>query len=229
VLLLVFAAIASTISGEWVDAEIVGAILAASIAVGYFREYRAESAISRLLDRVQITAQVVRDGSQRAVPVREVVPGDVIALAAGSIVPADAVLISATDLHVDDAVLTGESFPVLKRVGPSAEPCGLRDRAGCVQFGTNVQSGTARALVVGTGKDTAFGAIAMRAAPLWRAFACGDARHDCGGVCGKCAPRGSLSRCASLLHSSFALDAGAGAVDQEGCWCGPPQRLRSLR
>ena len=164
VLLLVFAAIASTISGEWVDAAIVGAILAASIGVGYFREYRAETSIGRLLERVQISAQVIRDGAQRAVPVREVVPGDVIELAAGSIVPADAVLIAATDLHVDDAVLTGESFPVLKRVGPSAEASGLRDRSGCVQLGTNVRSGTARALVVGTGTNTEFGAIALRLA-----------------------------------------------------------------
>src|SRR6188768_579247 len=97
VLLLVFAAIASTVSGEWVDASIVGAILGASVGVGYFREYRAETAIAKLLERVQIGTSVVRDGVQRAVPVRDFVPGDVIVLAAGSIVPADAVLIEATE------------------------------------------------------------------------------------------------------------------------------------
>jgi Mg2+-importing ATPase len=164
VLLLVFAAIASTVSGEWVDASMVGAILAASVGIGYFREYRAETAIAKLLERVRISTQVVRDGSVRAAPVREVVLGDVIVLSAGSIVPADAVLIEATDLHVDDAVLTGESFPVLKRVGATAEASSLRERTGCVYFGTNVRSGSARALAIATGKDTAFGAIAERLA-----------------------------------------------------------------
>jgi Mg2+-importing ATPase len=164
VLLLVFAAIVSVASGEWVDASMVGTILAASIGIGYRREYRAETAIAALLERIQITTQVVRDGAQRAIPVRDVVPGDIIVLSAGSIIPADAVLADATELHVDDAVLTGESFPVLKRVGTSPAPASLRERSGCVQFGTNVRSGTARALAVATGKDTASGAIAKRLA-----------------------------------------------------------------
>src|SRR5678815_4539991 len=136
VLLLVFAAIVSVASGEWVDASMVGAILAASIGIGYRREYRAETAIAALLERIQITTQVVRDGAQRAIPVRDVVPGDIIVLFAGSIIPADAVLVEATELHVDDAVLTGESFPVLKRLGTSPATASLRERSGCVQFGT---------------------------------------------------------------------------------------------
>ncbi len=85
-------------------------------------------------------------------------------LSAGSIVPADAILIEASDLHVDDAVLTGESFPVLKHVGPSAEDSSPRERSGCVYFGTNVRSGSGRALVVATGMRTAFGAIVQRLA-----------------------------------------------------------------
>ncbi|HEU0035606.1 MAG TPA: magnesium-translocating P-type ATPase [Kofleriaceae bacterium] len=164
VLLLVFAAIASAITGQWIDAAIVGAILAASVGIGYHREYRAEAAIGALLERIQITAEVVRDGQPTTIPVRDVVPGDVIVLSAGSIVPADAILVEATELHVDDAVLTGESFPSAKRVGPVAAGAALRDRTGCVQFGTNVRSGTARALVVETGPRTAFGAIAGRLA-----------------------------------------------------------------
>lgn len=164
VLLLVFAAIVSGASGEWIDASIVGAILAASIGIGYFREYRAETAIAALLGRVQITTDVIRDGERRTVAVRDVVPGDIVLLAAGSIVPADALLVEAVDLHVDDAVLTGESFPVVKRVGVIGETAPIRGRTNCVQFGTNVRSGTGRALVVATGADTAFGAIAGRLA-----------------------------------------------------------------
>lgn len=160
VLLLVFAAAASGVSGEWVDALLVGAILAASVGVGYRREYRAEAAIGRLLERIQVTATVIRDGAERTIAMRDVVPGDVIVLSAGSIVPADAVLIESTELHVDDAMLTGESFPVSKRVGVSAAATPLRERSGCVQLGTNVRSGTARALAVATGAHTEMGRIA---------------------------------------------------------------------
>jgi Mg2+-importing ATPase len=160
VLLLVFAAGASAVTGEWSDAAIVGAILFASVGIGYHREHRAEIAIAALLDQIEITATAVRDGAPRAVPVRDIVPGDLLELAAGSIVPADALLVDANELHVDEAMLTGESFPVAKRVGPVAASAGLGARAGCVYSGTTVRSGTARALVVATGASTAYGAIA---------------------------------------------------------------------
>jgi Mg2+-importing ATPase len=162
VLLLVFAAVASAASGEWMDGGIVGAILAASVGIGYQREYRAEPAIGALIARVQLTAEAVRDGRPRTISAREVVPGDVVMLGPGSIVPGDAVLLDTTELHVDDAVLTGESFPMVKRPGHVAETAALRERTGCVQMGTNVRSGTATALVVATGAHTVFGTIAKR-------------------------------------------------------------------
>lgn len=161
-LLLVFAVIASAASGEWLDALIVGVILAASVGVGYVREYRAELAIGELLARVQPTANVLRDGRPCVIPRREVVPGDIVLLSPGSVVPADAVLITARDLYIDDSALTGESFPVLKRVGPAPADAPLRERRGVVQFGTNVRSGTGQALVVATGPRTLFGTIASR-------------------------------------------------------------------
>jgi P-type Mg2+ transporter len=160
VLLLVFAACASVASGEWIDATIVGAILAASVGIGFVREYRAETAIAAMLERIRVTAQVVRDGIECTVPLREVVPGDLIVLAAGSIVSADAVLVEADELHVDDAVLTGESFPIVKQVGRTSETASLRERTNCVLFGTNIRSGSARAIAVRTGAQTELGTIA---------------------------------------------------------------------
>lgn len=155
VLLLVFAAIASAAGGEWVDASFVGAILGASIGMGFHREYRAEAAIAAMLERIRLTAIVQRDGTRTDVPIETVVPGDILVLAAGSIVAADAVIVDADELHVDEAVLTGESFPVQKRADTG-------ERTSYVHFGTNVRSGTARALVVATGRATAYGAIAGR-------------------------------------------------------------------
>ncbi|MFO1406774.1 MAG: magnesium-translocating P-type ATPase [Steroidobacteraceae bacterium] len=158
--LLVFAASVSMLTGEWVDAGIVVAIIVATAGIGAAREYQARLAADALKSRVQVHATVLRDGQPSRIPVADVVPGDVVELAAGGIVPADAVLLAATDCHVDEAALTGESFPAAKRVGPAPPTTPLAGRTGCVHLGTSVRSGTARALVVRTGRSTAYGAIA---------------------------------------------------------------------
>jgi Mg2+-importing ATPase len=162
--LLVFAAGVAALTGDWVDAVIVLTILLASVGIGYSREYRAQSAALALQARVRIRATVLREGQPVAVPLREVVPGDVVMLSAGSLVPADAVLVAATDCFVNEAVLTGESFPVEKRPGVVDATAGLGARTNCVFLGTNVRGGTARCLVVATGPRTEFGRIAHRLA-----------------------------------------------------------------
>jgi Mg2+-importing ATPase len=161
-LLLVFAAAASAFTGEWLDAGIVVTIVLATVAIGYSREYSAHAAAAALRSRLRVRTTVVRDTHSTAVPTEEVVPGDVVALAAGSLVPADAVVLEAADFFVSEAVLTGESFPVQKRPGAISETAPLARRSNCVFLGTNVRSGTARCLVVRTGSATAFGAIAHR-------------------------------------------------------------------
>lgn len=161
-LLLVFAALAAAASGEWLDALIVLAILAASTAVGFAREYQAERAAAALRARLRVHASVVRDGAPRSVAAEELVPGDVVILSAGMLVPADAVLLEATDLFVNQAVLTGESFPVEKRVGRAPASAPVPARTGSVFLGTNVRSGTGRGVVVATGSATQLGAIAHR-------------------------------------------------------------------
>ena len=161
-LLLVFAAAASAVTGEWIDAVIVIAIVLASAGIGYSREYRAQSAAAELRAKVQVHTQVLRDGAPRSVPLIEVVPGDVALLSAGSVVPADSLLLEATDCFVNEAVLTGESFPVQKKPGTMDVAAPLARRYNCLHLGTSVRSGSARCLVVATGGNTAFGAIAHR-------------------------------------------------------------------
>jgi Mg2+-importing ATPase len=161
-LLLVFAAAASVATGEWLDAAIVLAIVLATVAIGYSREYRAQTAAASLRARLKVHARVLRDAQAVQVPLEEVVPGDVVLLSAGSLVAADAVVIDAADFFVNQAVLTGESFPVQKERGPVAATADLAGRTNCVFMGTNVRSGTARCLVVATGSATEFGAIAHR-------------------------------------------------------------------
>ena len=160
--LLLFAAAASALSGEWIDGAIVLAIVVATVAIGASREYSAQAAAAALRARVRAQCTVLRDGGEQPVAAEAIVPGDVLLLAAGSLVPADARLLEATDFFVSEAVLTGESFPVQKQVGTVPAHAELASRTNCVFLGTNVRSGTARALVVSTGAATQFGAIAGR-------------------------------------------------------------------
>jgi len=161
-LLLVFAAAISALTGEWADSLIVLAVVLASVGVGFSREYSAQAAVAALRARVRTHCQVVRGGVAEMIPIEEVVPGDVVLLSAGSLVPADAVVIEAADCFVSQAVLTGESYPAEKRAGAVAPATPLAARTNCVFLGTNVRSGTARCLVVCTGRATQFGAIAQR-------------------------------------------------------------------
>ena len=164
VLLLVFATGVSLFAGGLTEAALVGFVVATSVGIGFWRERGARGALEKLASRLVLKARVLRDGAERAVPAGEVVPGDVVLLNAGSILPADAVLLEANDFFTSEATLTGESFPVAKRVGRSDPGAPLGQRTGCVFMGTNARSGSASALVVRTGRQTEFGAIAHQLA-----------------------------------------------------------------
>jgi Mg2+-importing ATPase len=163
-LILVFAAVISLLTGQWSDAAIVLVIVFASVAIGYARESDAHAAVHALQARIRTHATAVRDGRPVQMPLDALVPGDVVLLEAGQLVPADAVLLEASDFFVSEAVLTGESFPVAKAPGVAAEQAPLADRANCVFLGSNVRSGTARCLVVRTGAGTEFWSVAARLA-----------------------------------------------------------------
>jgi Mg2+-importing ATPase len=164
VLILVFAAAVSLATADYLDASIVLAIVAASAVLSFAQEYRAGRAVERLLARIRLRADVLRDGSKIEIDAEEVVPGDVLVLSAGSLIPADARVLEAHDFFVNQAVLTGETFPVEKRAGVVAAEAALAQRTNWVLHGTNVRSGTARALVVATGKATTYGQVAERLA-----------------------------------------------------------------
>jgi Mg2+-importing ATPase len=162
VLILLFAAILSIITGEIIDAMIILAIVLASAVLGFVQEYRASNAVEKLRKQVTLKVSVLRDRKSITLPAEEVVPGDVVLLSAGSIIPADGVVIQADDFFVNQAVLTGETFPVEKKAGSVPANASLSERTNCVYMGTNVRSGTARILIVETGTRTEFGKIAEK-------------------------------------------------------------------
>jgi P-type Mg2+ transporter len=114
VLILLAASVISVFVGELADALIILTIVVFSIALNFLQTYRSDRAVRRLREQVAPTATVLRDGKWIEVSRRELVPGDVVRLAAGDLVPADARLIESTHLHVQQAALTGESMPVDK-------------------------------------------------------------------------------------------------------------------
>jgi Mg2+-importing ATPase len=160
-LVLAAATLIAMALGDVVDGTIILAIIAASGVLGFWQEYRADSAVAALLASVQVTSHVVRDGVEQEVPLAEVVRGDIVLLAAGDLVPADARLLAAEDLQVDASALTGESFPAEKEADAVlAASTPLAARATAVNFGSHVVSGTGRAVVVATGRQTEFGRVA---------------------------------------------------------------------
>src|SRR5512136_2893867 len=122
---------------------------------------RADNAAEQLKALVNTTATVVRDNVDTEVPLKLLVPGDIIRLNAGDMVPADLRVLSAKDLFLNQAALTGESLPVEKKATPSSadvqNPLDLPD---ICFLGSRVESGSATGVVVHTGGHTRFGSLA---------------------------------------------------------------------
>src|SRR5437899_3853650 len=163
VIILLIASAASAVLGERVNASIIVLMVALSVALNFVQTYRSHRVAERLRDAVAPTATALRDGTWSEIRRRELVPGDIVRLAAGDRVPADARLLEARDLHVQQAALTGESMPDRKAAGDSSvAPRQPSDARNVVFLGTSIVSGTATALVVATGPATAFGDLAAR-------------------------------------------------------------------
>ena len=161
VAILLFAALVSALTGDAASFVVIAVIVLMSVILDVMQERQAQNAAERLRERVSLSVSVLRDGRPAEVPAAEIVPGDVVLLAAGDLVPADSRLIEARDLYVDEALLTGEPYPCEKEVSPSASvaretslPCNL------VFMGSSVVSGTAKALVFATGPRAQLGSIA---------------------------------------------------------------------
>src|SRR2546428_4178 len=163
VIILLIASAASAILGERVNASIIVLMVALSVVLNFVQTYRSHRVAERLRDAVAPTATALRDGTWTEIRRRDLVPGDIVRLAAGDRVPADARLFEARDLHVQQAALTGESMPAEKDARDlDIAPRQPADARNVVFLGTSVVSGTATALVVATGPATAFGDIAAR-------------------------------------------------------------------
>ena len=177
VLILLFAAAVSAFTGDIASFVIIGVIVLISVILDVAQEHQAQNAADSLRKQVSLTATVLRDGKTAEIPAARIVPGDVVLLTAGDLVPADARLIEARDLFVDEALLTGEAYPAEKLLqAPNVEAAPQSPFPGnLLLMGSSVVSGTAKALILTTGRNTQLGSIAstLQKEPPPTAFALG--------------------------------------------------------
>jgi Mg2+-importing ATPase len=161
VILLTTLSTVSFLSGDARAGSVMALMVALSVGLRFIQEARADSAAEKLKAMIHVTATVVRDGAPREVALRELVPGDIVKLAAGDMIPGDVRLLSLKDLFVSQGSLTGESLPVEKFSHPQTDrassPAELKNT--CF-MGTSVESGSAIAVVIVSGPRTYLGSMA---------------------------------------------------------------------
>lgn len=156
---LIGAGIVTAFLDHWIDTAVILAVVVVNAVIGFIQEGRAEQAMDAIRDMLSPHASVLRGGQRISVDGENIVPGDIILLEAGDKVPADLRLIQASNLQAQEAILTGESVPVAKHVDPVAEAAPLGDRKCLLFSGTLLTSGTARGVVIATGRETEIGRI----------------------------------------------------------------------
>lgn len=151
VLILIGAGAVALYLGETVDAIAIALVVLLNGVLGFVQEWRAENALEALRALMSPTALVLREGTEQVVPARDLVPGDVVILAAGDRVPADLLLHQALQVKIDESVLTGESVAVDKDTAADKNS---------VYAGTSVVEGRAEGVATAIGLHTEFGKIA---------------------------------------------------------------------
>lgn len=160
---LIYVLIASTLFaisvGKLTDGIVVFSVVILNAIIGFIQEYQASQSIQALQAMVPENTTVLRDGVQKSIASRELVPGDWVIFQAGDRISADVRLTTIKNLQCDESALTGESVPVLKKTGSVSVDALIGDRK-CIAFnGTLVTAGTGAGVVVATGASTEFGKI----------------------------------------------------------------------
>lgn len=158
---LFVAAAVSILLNEISDAVIILAVVVLNGVVGVIQEGKAQRALDSLKKLTSPTARVIRNGKEKEIPARELVPGDLVCLDTGCQVPADLRLTKAVNLQIEESALTGESLPIQKDAAfLAAAGSPLGDRKNMAYMSTMVTGGRGEGLVTATGMQTEIGKIA---------------------------------------------------------------------
>ena len=163
-LILVYTDIVLPENPSYANILVIIALVLVSTLLEFFEVYRSNNAAEKLKELVQANTTVIRDGKEFSIPTKEVVLGDVIKLSAGDMIPADSRVIESKDLYVGQSSITGESDAVRKLANTEIASIekieSISDLDNICFMGTNVISGTAKAVVIKTGDNTYFGKVA---------------------------------------------------------------------
>jgi Mg2+-importing ATPase len=151
VILLAILASVSFVTGDVRAGTMMAVMIALGAGLKLVQEARADNAAAQLKAMISVGATVIRGGQARDIPISQLVPGDIVALAAGDMIPADVRVLTAKDLFVNQSTLTGESFPVEKFEDEKNPTARTPVEFTSVAFlGTSVESGSGTAVVVAT-------------------------------------------------------------------------------
>ncbi len=153
IIILLVAASISGLAGEFKNFFIIMGMVLLGVILNFYQEHKSNQAANKIAHQLEIRASVWRNNSQKEILAKYIVPGDVLLLSAGDIVPADGRIISADDFFVNESVLTGESFPVEKKVGAG--------KTATLLSGTHVVSGYCYFIATSTGGQTEYGRLAQ--------------------------------------------------------------------
>lgn len=160
IIILLVATLISLAMHEIVDAVVIFGAVLVNTVIGFVQEYKANQALEKLQSYLQPQVTVRRDGREKSVEAKEVVPGDIVLLRTGDKVVADLRLLEAVDLEISEAALTGESLPIKKQTEKITTDTVLAERMNMAYAGTGVVAGTGLGVVVATGQHTELGKIA---------------------------------------------------------------------
>ncbi|MEX0770507.1 MAG: HAD-IC family P-type ATPase, partial [Balneolaceae bacterium] len=157
--LLILAATASFLFGEYLDGWAILAVIIISVLIGFFTELRAIRSMEALYRMGRVTTRVLREGNVQETDASQIVPGDIVVVEGGDIVTADIRIIENAGIQADESPLTGESLSVEKETDPLAGNTILAERKNMLYKGTAITRGSGKGVVVATGMKTELGTI----------------------------------------------------------------------
>ncbi|MFA5022492.1 MAG: magnesium-translocating P-type ATPase [Patescibacteria group bacterium] len=160
-LLLLTLVFVSLITSDIKSTLLVLTMVILSVILRFFQEAKADKAAAELKAMVKTTTRVVRNGKLKDFDIKYLVPGDIIFISAGDMIPADIRLLESKDLFVNQAALTGESVAAEKHAQAQSNLKNPLESTNLCFLGTNVESGTARAIVISTSHNTYLGSLAQ--------------------------------------------------------------------
>ncbi len=162
IIVLLISSLLSVVLKELLDAIFIMAVVLINSMIGFFQEYKSEKIIEKLLKLASPKVKVIRNGKIKEISSLYLVPGDIVILEKGDVCSADCYLIESKNLVVNESIITGESMPVVKKVGKIKGKADFYEIYNMVFSGTQIVNGKGKGIVVATGENTTLGKMSKK-------------------------------------------------------------------